>query len=191
MKKLLFALLFIAVSGYIFAENLPAFMVETNVGYAVGVNLNNAMQIDTRLYYSFERFGFAIEAGSLFTTDYSVFHLFLGPMYYFINNEKWRLPIILGFDFMKNETDYLGAGAVIALHYRFTKYFYTGVNLGITYAFDNIYDEITGYKTEAYTYIDGSGNPQLGKRNVPVMESKHHYGNNFYFKPSLVIGLQF
>jgi hypothetical protein len=189
MKKLFFLLLFSTTSFIVFSQNndLPAFMLELNTGYSVGINLDNAVQIDIKLIYSFERFGFAVEAGSLFSTDYSAFHLFLAPIYYFINADKWRLPLAVGLDFINDKTSYIGIGGVIAIHYRLAKYIYTGFNIGITYAFNNIYDELTGYKTTVTNFDDGTSKTQT----TPIYESKNHYGNNFYIKPSLVIGLQF
>lgn len=170
-----------------FSDDLPAFMVELNAGYSLGINLNNATQADIRLYYSFEKFGFTIEAGGLFSTDYSAFHLFLAPIYYFINNDKWRLPLAVGLDFINDKTYFIGIGSFIAIHYRLTKYIYTGFNLGVTYAFNNIYEELTGYKKTITNFDDGTSKTQT----TPIYEIKDHYVNNFYFKPSLIIGLQF
>jgi len=187
MKKLFVVLFFIVISGLAFSDDLPTFMVETNAGYAIGVNLDNAMQTDAKLYYSFKRFGFAAEAGALTSTDNSAFHMFLGPMFYFINTDKWRVPLVVGFDLITQDTTFFGVGATVSLHRRLSNFFYTGLNLGISYAFDNPYEEITGYKTTVTKFDDGTTKSQT----APVLENKSHPGTYMYFKPSLVVGLQF
>jgi hypothetical protein len=191
VKKLILGVLIVAISGYAFSDDLPGFLIEANGGYAVGINLNNAMQAETRSCFLYEKFGLAIEVGGLFSTNYSAFHLLVGPMFLAINNEKWRLPIIIGFDFMNGKTTSFGIGGIIALHYRFAKNFYAGINIGIVYVFDKFYEELTGYKTNKEIVNDGTGNAVFVENTVPIYENIHHYGNSFYFKPSLSIGLQF
>jgi hypothetical protein len=189
MKRLFLLLSIIFISAYAFSENFntPAFMVEVNGGYAVGVNLDNAGYFDTRLYYPFGKFGLAFEAGGLFADNSSMLHFLIGPMVYFFNNNKWRVPLILGFDIMNGKTGYFGVGIIAAVHRSFTDHFYMGFNIGITYAFDNIYEEITGYRTTTTRFDDGTSKTQT----TPVLENRSHYGNYVYFKPSLVIGFQY
>jgi hypothetical protein len=52
MKKLLFLYLFLIISYNAFSQNnsIPAFIIETNAGYAIGVDLDSAMEIQTRQY---------------------------------------------------------------------------------------------------------------------------------------------
>jgi hypothetical protein len=41
MKKLIFILFFIvSISNYTFSENLPAFLIESNTGYSIGINID-------------------------------------------------------------------------------------------------------------------------------------------------------
>ena len=193
MKAFLFLILFSFTSFAVFPQsnNLPAFLVEANAGYAFGVNLDSAMQIDAKLMYTFQRFGFAVEAGSIFTPDKTSFHVFLGPMVFLINTENWRVPLALGFDLYHGETLYYGVGGFASVHRRLFNHFYIGLNLGVTYAFNNVYDELTGYETKKEVVDDGTGNAIFVDRTIPVFKSKNHYGDYFYFRPSLVIGLQF
>jgi hypothetical protein len=166
-------------------------MIEADAGYAIGINLNNAAFSDIRYFTSFDRFGFVLQAGSFFSQETIAYHIFLGPMMNLIKTPKWRVPLALGIDIIGENSHYFGIGSLIAVQYAFTNRFYVGFNLGITYAFNNIYDEITGYRTNKTVGQDDGGNDIIITQTVPVMESKNHYGNRFYFKPSLVIGIQF
>jgi hypothetical protein len=188
MKKLIFLFLFSIVSYTSFSQSndLPAFLVEANVGYAVGINLDSAVKIDIKVMYTFTKFGFALEAGSLLTPDKYSFHVFAGPMMFFINNEKLRVPLAIGFDLFQGKTLYYAIGTCLSLHYRLTKYIYAGINLGITYAFNNVYDEIVGEKENKIVYLEGTFT-QL----IPIIESRSHYGSYIYIKPSISIGFQF
>jgi hypothetical protein len=192
MKKILLTLtLSFIMSGLSFSEDLPTFMIEVGNGYNVGVNLENAYQLDARLYYPIFRFGVVLEAGGIIQEN-SLFHFFIAPMYLIINTSKWRVPVAVGFDLMGGKNNiYYGIGAMAAVHYSFTKNFYAGLNLGVSYAFDNRYEEITGYKTEKITVDDGTGNAIFVDRTVPILETKSHFDSYIYFKPSVVIGLQF
>jgi hypothetical protein len=81
---------------------------------------------------------------------------------------------------------YYGIGGMLSAHYRLLKNFYIGGNLGITYAFNNVYDEFVGFETKTTKY-----NEATFTQTVPVFERKSHYGSYFYLRPSLVIGIQF
>lgn len=199
MKKSIFLFLFFIIACAVFAQenNLPVFMVEFNTGYAAGINLDNAIHLDAKITYPFQKFGFVLEAGSLFTPDKPSFHFFLGPMYFFINDKNWRVPLAIGFDLVNGETLYLGLGSIISVHRRLTKHIYTGLNLRITYAFNNEYEEVTGYK-DAAIGVDKNGDKiyPIGSDGTPVLlspirERKSHWGSYVYVKPSILIGLQF
>jgi hypothetical protein len=191
MKKLIFLILFLIVSYTSFSHEDITFMTEINTGYAVGINLDNSVFLDARLSYLYKMVGFTVEFGSLFTPDKFSFHTFLGPMISIVNNEKWRVPLTIGFDLFYGKTLYYGIGSSFSLHYKLTKNFYVGINLGITYAFNNVYDEITGYKTNKEVDDDGTGNAIFVERTVPIIESINHYGSYIYIKPSILIGFQF
>jgi hypothetical protein len=188
MKKILFLFLFSIISHVIFSQNndLPAFMFEANTGYAVGVNLDSAMNIDAKLMYSFQKFGLILEGGSLLTPEKASLHLYIAPTIFLINNEKWRVPIALGFDLIDGKTQYYGIGGILSAHRSLAKNIYAGVNLGLTYAFDNRYDEYIGDETKTVRYNEGTLT-----QTVPVYQSKSHYGSYIYIKPSLSIGIQF
>lgn len=188
MKKALFLILFLSISCIAFSQEykFPAFMVEANTGYAIGINLNSAMQVDLKLTYLFNRFGFIVEAGSILTPDKASVHIFLGPMMVFMINEKWRVPVAFGFDMFYGNTFYYGIGAIASAHYILTKTMYAGLNLGITYAFNNIYDEFIGYRTITNVYNEGTFT-----QTVPVYETKDHYGSYVYLKLSAVFGFQY
>jgi len=187
MKKIILLFLFFIISYTAFSQSdeLPAFMIEINAGYAIGINLNNTIPVNVKLIYSYERFGFVAEAGGLFS-DSSFFHLFLGPMIYVINIPKWRIPIALGFDIFHGESLYYGIGSIFSAHYRLTNNLYVGLNIGITYAFNNVYEEFVEYRTITTIY-----NETTLTQTVPVYESKNHFGSSIYIKPSLSIGMQF
>ena len=162
------------------------FMVEPNIGYAIGINLESSLQIDVKLMYPFQKFGFAIEAGTILTQEKAHIHVFLGPMMFLYNNNNWRIPVSLGINLFNGKTLYFGFGGFVSAHYKLTKNIYTGFNLGISYAFNNVYDEFTGFRTETVKYNEGTLT-----RDVPVYERKDHYGSYIYIKPSLMIGFQF
>jgi hypothetical protein len=186
MKKIILTLLlFIFMLGFTFSEDLPTFLVETNVGYSIGIKLENALQIDARLIYSFRTFGITLQAGSLLT-DKSTIHLFIAPAYYFLNNQKIRIPLAVGFDLFHGKIVSYGIGSMLSVHYRLSKKFYAGGNLGLTYIFNKVYDEFVGYETKKIVY-----NETILTQTLPVYESKSHYGVSFYIRPSLVVGLQF
>ena len=189
MKKTVFVVLFCLVSTGIFCldNDLPDLLFEVNAGYAFGVNMDNAVHFDTRLWYPYERFGLTVGIGGLFSQGYSAFHFFVGPMMYIINNKTWRVPLALGFDIISNDTSYLGSGVVLSAHRRLTDCIYVGFNLEFTYAFNHRYAELTGYRTTEIKFDDGTTKTQT----TPIVENKNHYGNNFYFKPSVLFGLQF
>ena len=166
-------------------------MSKANAGYAIGINLDNATQIDLKIMYPYQRFGFALEAGTILTPNKASTHVFLGPMIFFINNENWRVPLALGFDLIHGKTLYYGVGGFLSVHRRLVNHFYAGLNLGITYAFNNVYDELTGYQNKKEIVDDGTGNAVFVDRTVPIFERKNHYGSYIYFRPSFLIGLQF
>ena len=142
-------------------------------------------------FCNFNKFGFVLQTALFFYEENINYHIFLGPTFYFFNNPKLRVPLAIGFDVFGNKASYLGIGSLISVQYSFIKSIYIGFNFGITYAFNHIYDELTRYRTEKIVVDDGTGNAVFKNRTVPVFESKSHYGNRFYFKPSLAIGLQF
>ena len=147
MKTFLFLILFSLSSFAVYSQsnNLPSLLVEANAGYALGINLDNAMQIDAKLMYPFQRLGFAIEVGAVLTPDKTTAHVFLGPMLFLLNNEKWRIPIALGFNLLNGESFRYGIGGFISLHRRLLNHLYVGFNLGISYAFVQNYTEVIGY----------------------------------------------
>jgi hypothetical protein len=136
--------------------------------------------------YSFQKFGVVLEGGSLLASEKAALHFFLAPAYYFVNTEKLRIPLAIGFDLYNGNTMYYGIGSILSAHYRLAKNFYIGANFGITYAFNNVYDEFVGLETKTVKYKEGTFTQE-----VPVYESKSHFGSNFFLRPSLVIGLQF
>jgi len=193
MKKVVFLLCLILITHIAFSQTseLPFIMIEAETGYAVGISLDNAAFFDARFFTAFNRFGFVLQAGMFFNKETLNYHIFLGPVFYILNTSKWRLPLAVGLDVFGDKASYLGIGGLISLQYAFTKRFYAGLNLGITYAFNYIYEEVTGYRTDRIIVDDGSGNAVFTDRTVPIYENKNHYGSYFYFKPSLAVGLQF
>ena len=191
MKKLIFTLsIVLTISSYAFSLDTPVFMAEANTGYAIGVNAASSMQFDIRLIYPLNKFGFIAEAGSTIS-DINSTHLFIGPAFFFINNAQWNMPLALGFEYYHGETLFYGIGASLSVRRNLTNNFYAGLNLGITYAFNNVYDELTGYRTSREVVDDGTSNAVFINRTVPIFEKKDHYGSYLYFKPSLLIGLQY
>jgi hypothetical protein len=189
MKSFFFSLLFIISSLAIFPQEneLPSFLAELSTGYAVGIGLDNAFNFDIKFMYPYKRFGFAIEAGGLFTSSGPAFHTLLGPMILIVNTPKWRVPLIFGGDMILRDTTYFGVGGILSVHRRLSNIIYFGASFEVTYAFANLYDELTGYKTNVTKFDDGTSKTQT----VPVFENKSHFENNFYLKPSLLMGLQF
>jgi hypothetical protein len=163
-------------------------MFEINSGYAIGFNLDNAIPIEAKITYSFTRIGFVLEAGSLIIPDQRTFHFFLGPSFYILkNSSRWRIPFALGFDQLSfKDNNYYGFGGIIALHYRIMNHLYAGFDIGFVYYFNNIYAELTGYRTIKTVFDDGT----IKTQTVPIIENKNHFGNYFYFKPKILIGLQ-
>ena len=147
------------------------------------------MQVDVKFIYSYQRFGLVLEAGNLFTNESSV-HIFMGPMINIINTEKLRVPLTIGFDLFHGNTLFYGVGGTASIHYILTKRLYLGLNAGFSYVFNNVYNEITGYNTIREVVDDGMGNPVFADRNVPIIERKNHFGNYFYFRPSILIGIK-
>jgi hypothetical protein len=83
MKKLIFLLILFAIISYIaFAQDndLSKFMVEADVGYTIGINLESAMQIDVKLIYPYKRFGLVLEAGSMILSEKKAIHFFIAPL---------------------------------------------------------------------------------------------------------------
>ncbi|MCL2181021.1 MAG: hypothetical protein FWB83_07825 [Treponema sp.] len=198
MKKFIIFSLFLIISHTAFSQNdtQPVFIIEANAGYSIGINTDSAIQFDVKFIYPYHRFGIILEVGGFFIPDNITFHCFLGPMYKIIDNNKWRLPVALGLEFYQGKTLFYGIGGIISAHYLFSKHFYVGLNIGITYAFNNVYEEITGYR-DASIGVDGSGNKvyPIGPGGAPILqtpirERKDHYGNYFFIKPSFLIGVQ-
>ena len=187
----LFSQAFPHIPYYTPTDTPPFFMVESSAGYALGVNLDNAAFFGVRLIYPFERFGLIVEAGRMFPQNSSAFHFFLGPMMYFVNDPQLRVLLSLGLDIMGGETTVLGIGSTLSIHRRLGNFLYAGINLGIVYAFNHIYEVRTGYRTNRVIEADSAGNPVFAYRTVPVYENKNHFGNRFHFRPSLLIGMQF
>jgi len=127
MKKIIIAISLISIStGYVFSE-IPAFMIEANAGYSIGINLNNATQIDMRLYYPFENFGLLLEGGIIIAEDNNYAHALLAPMYMIVNTSKWRVPVAVGIDLIMGKKNLIyGIGAITAVHYAFAESFYVG-----------------------------------------------------------------
>ncbi len=190
MRKLI--LLFImgtVISSFAFSQDIetPAFMIELSAGCGMGINLDNVGFFDIKLLYPFGKFGFALESGGMFSANDGFFHTFLGPMVFLINKNKWRVPLIIGADIFGNNSIYLGLGAIFAAHYSLTKNIYVGVNFETTYAINHVYQEYVGDQIIVTKFDDGSTKTQTIKQ----YKDRNHYGNNFYFKPSILFGLQF
>jgi len=189
VKKSIFIVVFIIIShtGFSQSNELPAFLIEANAGYAIGFTLDNTVPINLKLtYLLLGKYGLMLEAGCLLTSDQIYFNGFIGPVVFFYINEKWRVPVSIGLAVIDGNTFYYGIGSTASIHYIFNKHFFMGINLGVTYAFNNVYEELTGYKTITTTYNEGTFT-----QTVPVYEKKNHLGNYIYLKPLLLIGLQF
>ena len=172
-------------------DNLPVIMAEFNTGYAVGINTDSGVELGVKLMYPFLKSGVLFELGGIFTPDKPTFHFFIGPMFFIYINDAWRVPVTFGFVLLNGKTLYYGVGGIVSVHRKLTKNIYAGLNIGITYAFNNVYDEITGYKTEKVIADDGTGNAIYIDREVPIIERLDHWGSYIYIRPSLSIGLQF
>jgi hypothetical protein len=187
--------MFIFISTAVFAQDTDSlsFMIEFSIGYAVGVNLDNATFFDVKLLYPFGRFGYAVELGGILSTDERLAHAFLGPMVLIVDTQKLKVPFIVGVDLLGiigGKTTWLGIGGIVAAHYSLNKTTYLGINFEATYAMNNRYEEIVGYQTNRETVDDGTGNAVFVNRIIPITEMKSHYGNNWYIKPSILIGYQ-
>ncbi|MDR0554641.1 MAG: hypothetical protein LBG76_07575 [Treponema sp.] len=199
-KAVLSFLLVLGVSSAFGLDNeMPSVLIETNVGYAIGVNLPHAMPVELKLVYPISRFGFTVEGGaSFFYEEAPGYHLFLGPTFFVINNPKIRAPISIGLDIVGNKNNsYWGIGGLVSFNYSIRKNIYVGINLEINYDFNNPYEETVGYK-DAAIGIDQEGKKiyLLDPHGDPikytlVKENKNHLGNNLYIKPTLGIGWQF
>jgi hypothetical protein len=62
-------------------------MIETNAGYAIGVDLDSAIEINVRLICPLQRFGVILEGGILLTPEKNSDHIFIAPMMFIINTE--------------------------------------------------------------------------------------------------------
>jgi hypothetical protein len=201
MKHTLFiilALIFIG-SGFSQENKTSDFLVELNSGYSIGINLPSAMPIELKLVYPFSRFGFTVEGGTFLLFEESPgYHIFFGPTFFVINNQKIRIPISLGVDITGYKNNlYLGAGGIVSFNYSLSKYLYAGINIEVNYDFISPYDKIIGYKDAAIGVdeggnkiypIDSKGNPI---KTTPITEKKYHFDNNIYLKPTIAIGMQF
>lgn len=201
MKRTFLGLLLIFGSVAVFGldNETPSVLIEANSGYAIGVNLPNAVPVELKLVYPFSRFGFTVELGPLFLHEKAVgYHTFFGPTLFMINNSKIRVSLSLGPDMMGNKTkSYYGIGGLVSFNYSLTKNVYIGVNFEANYDFLTQEEEITGYEDAAIGVdengnkvypIDNHGNPV---KLTPVTKNKNVIGNNIYIKPTIGIGWQF
>jgi len=200
MKYWFLLILGLIIIGYGFTmENeQPLFMMEINTGYSIGINQPNAIPIDIKIIYPYNRFGFTLEAGMAISDDIG-YRLFLGPTFFVINNPKIRLPISIGYDIngINNNNILHGIGIISSFNYRLNNMFYFTVNLNINYAFNESYNEIVGYKDAAIGIdlngnkiyaIGPNGNPIL---TTPIMEKRNNFGNYIHIRPTIGIGIQF
>jgi len=189
MKIKFFVVISLVFITNIFAQEneTPAFLIELNTGYAIGINMPSSVPIEIKMVYPYNRFGFTIETGILLADNIG-FHLFLGPTIFILNNPKIRIPVSLGFDIaiLDKNKFYYGIGGIISFNYSLNKNIYCGFNLEINYNFNNPYNEIVGYKDAAIGMdengnkiypIDREGNPVL---YMPILENRDHFGNNIY-----------
>jgi len=187
MKRLLLTIFILNISIFAFSQDLPSFLIEANAGYALGINIDSAIQIGLKLTYPIEKFGFSVEAEIMLNSEKISFQSSLvGFVVFFYIKEKWRIPVTIGFEINNGNTFYYGIGGVISAHYMLTKSFFVGLNIGITYFINNVYDELTGYKTNTIIYNEG-----IFTQTVPVFEKKNHWGSYIQIRPSILVGLQF
>jgi len=203
MKKIILIVLFIICINNLFSQESgkPGILIELNTGYAIGINLPNAVPVKIKLVYPFMHFGLTFEGGILFDEDNGS-QLFFGPAFFIINNPRIRVPISLGLDLCTiNKSNYYGIGGIISFNYVFKKNMYFGANLSINYYLNNLYEEVTGYRDAAIGVVigddgnqyilypmDNNGNPIKIR---PIMEKKNHFGNYIHIKPTVSIGFQF
>jgi hypothetical protein len=196
MKNIIFLIIFTITSYFAFSQNdLPGFLVEANTGYAFGINLDNVLSVDLKLLYPINSSGINTEIGILHANSVEDLRLrfFIGPMFFFHNSSQWRSLITMGFHVSANiasidKSFYLGLGSSVSLHRQLTRNIYAGLNLGITYVFNIIYEEIIGYNTSVIT---NTNTGLTSEYTYPEKKYKNHFGNNFYIKPSLLIGFQY
>jgi hypothetical protein len=203
-KIIIFLLFFTVLSFSIFSlDNDDPFMfIELNSGYAIGIDTDNAIPLELKLIYPYNRFGLTVELGALFSEEETGFHFFIGPTFFIINTPKIRFPVSLGFDFMHLKTVYYGIGGIASFNYSLTKNIYIGINAEINFYFNNRYEEIvridqkdasigidpiTGNKIYP---MDKDGNP-IYYSYTPIKENRDHYGAYFHIKPTITIGFQF
>jgi len=171
MKKIVFSAILMLISAAAFSQtgSLPVIMCELNSGYSIGINTDSGMQIDVKGMFLYDRFGVTLEAGSQLTPDKASFHLFLGPGIVVLNTGNWRMPVSIGMELFHGKTMHYGIGAIVSVHYVITDLLYAGLNLGLTYAFNNVTEQQKG----------------------PAVERTDNWGSYLYIRPSLVFGIQF
>jgi hypothetical protein len=135
MKKILIVVfVFICIKSVFSQENeTPAFIVELNTGYAIGMELPDVVPIEIKLVYPYTRFGFTIESGILLGENIG-FHLFLGPTIFIINNPRMRVPVSFGLNFnVINKNTFYGIGGIVSFNYAIHRNIFIGANLSINY----------------------------------------------------------
>jgi hypothetical protein len=107
-------------------NEIPSILIELNTGYSIGIHLSNSVPIELKLVYPFKLFGITLEVGSLLSNNIQAYHIFLGPTFFAINNQKIRIPISLGLDILgnRNKEIYFGIGGIGAFNYSLTKTIY-------------------------------------------------------------------
>ena len=126
------SLIFLTNNPFAQENEMPAFLIELNTGYAIGIDMPNSVPIEIKMVYPYTRFGFTVETGILLADDIG-FHLFLGPTVFIVNNPKIRIPVSLGFDITVINKDKLfyGIGGIVSFNYSINKNIFCGFNLEI------------------------------------------------------------
>jgi len=174
MKKIFLVFIILFLSGFAYSQDPLSIFVETSAGYSIGINIDGAFQMDLRMTTLLGKYGLMFEYGGAFSPGNPSFHLYLGPAMLVYSNGNWKIPLSIGFDIFSGNTIYYGFGAAASAQYKFSKYFYTGFNFGITYAFNNVINEVIAISSQG-----------------PKIVKKDRFGSYVYLRPSIVIGAQF
>ena len=204
MKRIFITLVLLFFVFKAFSQEFkePAFIIELNAGYAIGIDLPNVIPIEIKLVYPVNRFGLTIESGALLGDNVG-FHFFIGPTFFVMNNYRIRVPLSLGFDInVMNKSTYYGIGTIVSFNYFFHKNMFLGLNLSLNYNFNNPYKEVVRIETKDASIgidpitgnkiypMDKDGNP-IYEIHTPIMENRNHFGKYIHIKPTISMGFQF
>lgn len=173
-----------------YGDGKPLILYELGSGYGIGINMAGSVPLEIRMTVPLSNWGYMLFGGVDFGKNIGG-HGFIGATYFFINNSAMRLPVSLGFTISGNKKNfYLGLSSLVSYHYIFAKNVYAGINLEITYNFNDRYTVIDGNGDGMATNgVDGSGNP-ITTFPSPETKAANHWGSYVTIKPTICIGYE-